>query len=258
MYKFKKGTSIHIKSSNKGKFTDYCGGKVTQECIDKGKHSKNPKIRKRATFAENARKWKHAKGGKAFVGNINVLDSNPKAYKEVKKRISRHQEGGIINGITGLISAFKQSKEIKSQIQENTSDALKLKQDSRQRVYDNLYNQKINDFQKQQQAFQQGEIGEQPSDIVLRHSVWDKTNLLSNQLNAEIDNELRNENLRLKQQKDAIVQSGILGFAQPIINKGSATLTKYLENKYSKLNWNNLKNSTKFTVNNNINLPNDL
>lgn len=50
---------IHIKKENKGKFTDYCGGEVTSECISKGKNSPNPKIRKRATFAANARKWNH-------------------------------------------------------------------------------------------------------------------------------------------------------------------------------------------------------
>lgn len=60
---YKKGNKIHIKKENKGKFTDYCGGKVTEECIQRGKRSKNPAIRKRATFAANARKWKHAKGG---------------------------------------------------------------------------------------------------------------------------------------------------------------------------------------------------
>lgn len=48
---------IHIKKENRGKFTDYCGGKVTSECISKGKNSPNPAIRKRATFAANARKW---------------------------------------------------------------------------------------------------------------------------------------------------------------------------------------------------------
>ncbi len=61
--KSKKGSKIHIKKQNKGKFTDYCGGKVTQECINRGKNSSDPKIRKRATFAENARKWKHQNGG---------------------------------------------------------------------------------------------------------------------------------------------------------------------------------------------------
>ena len=60
---FKKGSKIKIKKKNRGKFTEYCGGEVTQECIDKAKKSKNPKLRKRATFADNARKWKHKEGG---------------------------------------------------------------------------------------------------------------------------------------------------------------------------------------------------
>ena len=60
---FKKGGKIHIKKENRGKFTDYCGGKVTSECIARGKSSPNPAIRKRATFAANARKWKHQQGG---------------------------------------------------------------------------------------------------------------------------------------------------------------------------------------------------
>ena len=49
-------SGIHIKKANKGKFTDYCGGKVTNECIQRGKRSSNPKIRRRATFAANARR----------------------------------------------------------------------------------------------------------------------------------------------------------------------------------------------------------
>ena len=53
----KKGNKIHIKKANRGKFTEYCGGKVTAECIARGKRSPNPTIRKRATFAANARKW---------------------------------------------------------------------------------------------------------------------------------------------------------------------------------------------------------
>lgn len=59
----KSGGTIHIKKKNKGKFTDYCGGKVTEECIRKGKNSSNPTTRKRANFAANARKWKHEEGG---------------------------------------------------------------------------------------------------------------------------------------------------------------------------------------------------
>lgn len=54
----KRGGKIHIKKSHEGKFTDYCGGTVTEECIQRGKNSPNPKIRKQATFAKNARGWK--------------------------------------------------------------------------------------------------------------------------------------------------------------------------------------------------------
>lgn len=50
---------IHIKESQKGSFTSYCGGKVTNECIQRGKNSPDPKIRKKATFAANVRKFNH-------------------------------------------------------------------------------------------------------------------------------------------------------------------------------------------------------
>lgn len=57
--RFKKGRKIKIKKENVGSFTKYCGGNVTEECIRKGKSSPDPKIRKKATFAANSRKWKH-------------------------------------------------------------------------------------------------------------------------------------------------------------------------------------------------------
>ena len=57
--RFKKGNKIKIKKENVGSFTKYCGGNVTEACIQKGKNSPSPKIRKKATFAANARKWSH-------------------------------------------------------------------------------------------------------------------------------------------------------------------------------------------------------
>ena len=48
---------IEIKESNKGKFTEYCGGKVTNKCIEKGLDSQNETTRKRAQFAKNAKSW---------------------------------------------------------------------------------------------------------------------------------------------------------------------------------------------------------
>ena len=68
----KKG-GIHIKKKNRGKFTEYCGGKVTEECIKKGKNSSNSTIRKRATFAQNVRSFKHSFGG--LLADINYIKS---------------------------------------------------------------------------------------------------------------------------------------------------------------------------------------
>ena len=72
-------SGIHIKKQNEGKFTSYCGGKVTQACIDKAKASGNSKLIKRAVFAENSRHWKHQKGG-TLTQKIKLEDGN---YLEV-------------------------------------------------------------------------------------------------------------------------------------------------------------------------------
>ena len=56
---YKSGGRIHIKPENRGKFTEYCGGKVTDECIQRAKRSGNKKLIKRAVFTQNSIKWKH-------------------------------------------------------------------------------------------------------------------------------------------------------------------------------------------------------
>lgn len=83
----KKGNKIHIKKKNRGKFTDYCGGKVTSACISKGKNSPNPTIRKRATFAQNSRRWKHQEGGtfKKLPPYINIFYSDVKTPMDVEQ-----------------------------------------------------------------------------------------------------------------------------------------------------------------------------
>ena len=75
----KDGGGIHIKEKNKGKFTEYCGGKVTEACIRKGKNSSNPTTRKRATFAQNARNWNAFGGwlntqGGDFTNGVTFID----------------------------------------------------------------------------------------------------------------------------------------------------------------------------------------
>ncbi len=56
--------TIKIKPSRKGTFTRWAksqgktkNGKITAKAITAGKKSKNPAIRKKAVFAQNARKW---------------------------------------------------------------------------------------------------------------------------------------------------------------------------------------------------------
>jgi len=57
-------SSIHIKLENKGKLHKNLGvpqgKKLTEGELERAKHSDSAAVRKRATFAKNARKW--AKG----------------------------------------------------------------------------------------------------------------------------------------------------------------------------------------------------
>ena len=108
--------------------------KEKSDYLNWGKLSPKQKQQTKINKTDNARKWKHKEGGKAFVEGVNVLDSNTTAYKYVKKKYKMAQEGtkltfgqkvsnvgnwinnnqGIVNtavnGITGLISANKKSK----------------------------------------------------------------------------------------------------------------------------------------------------
>lgn len=100
----KKGSGIHIKKKNKGKFTKYCNGKVTQKCIDEAKRSGNPTLVKRATFAQNSRSWKHEDGGNVHKpnGHRSVLDNgwiNTKELKKKRKLVSFNQTGTFKRGI---------------------------------------------------------------------------------------------------------------------------------------------------------------
>lgn len=56
-------SGIHIKPSHEGKLHEDLGvkkgKKLTVAEEEKAKHSEDPKVRERATFALNARKWHH-------------------------------------------------------------------------------------------------------------------------------------------------------------------------------------------------------
>lgn len=100
----KKGSGIHIKKSHEGRFTEYCGGNVTEECIRRGKNSSDPKIRKQAVFAQNARKFKHQDGGSIY--GASQIQTNGNLSQQWKQQ----QEMAVQN--------FNQSMEQKKQLDE--------------------------------------------------------------------------------------------------------------------------------------------
>jgi hypothetical protein len=57
------GSGIHIKPSHKGLLHKDLGVKagspIPEKKLAAAKHSSNPAVRRRATFAENAKHWKH-------------------------------------------------------------------------------------------------------------------------------------------------------------------------------------------------------
>jgi hypothetical protein len=58
--------AIHIKPSHRGSFTKkaHAHGKSVAAYAKSAKHSSNPKTRKQAVFAANARKWNHKGSGR--------------------------------------------------------------------------------------------------------------------------------------------------------------------------------------------------
>tara|TARA_R100001440_G_scaffold68548_1_gene90113 strand:- start:506 stop:3937 length:3432 start_codon:yes stop_codon:yes gene_type:complete len=63
-----------------GAFTEYCGGRVTQRCIDKAKRSDDVTLRRRAVFAENMRNIGNKK--KAQDGVLQIPGIQPAAIEQ--------------------------------------------------------------------------------------------------------------------------------------------------------------------------------
>lgn len=89
---FKDGGSIRIDPKNKGKFnaTKKRTGKTTEELT----HSKNPLTRKRAIFAQNARRWRHADGGvlkNILDGENDVQELNRPSFEDWYKTVPKEK-----------------------------------------------------------------------------------------------------------------------------------------------------------------------
>lgn len=113
-------SGIKIKKKNRGKFTEYCGGTVTSACIARGKNSSDPAVRKRATFAANARAWKHQYGGTAQTKDVQQFLSQYKAGFDQPTQQTQRPVMEYSNDDDIVAPVFEEDSE--SQEQLDTSD----------------------------------------------------------------------------------------------------------------------------------------
>jgi len=92
------------KKGTVGSFTEYCGGKVTDDCIKRGLASRNAAIRKRANFARNVKKKEAGGPVDAIIGN---LDGS--LFSDGSTPIVSDAETGLTNmgGLKGAMQNFK-------------------------------------------------------------------------------------------------------------------------------------------------------
>ena len=220
----KNGSGIHIKESQKGSFTKYCKGKVTNECIQKGKNSPDPKIRKKATFAANARKWKHQDGGviKKFAQGNKV-----NLWQGLGNFLNSNVGQGLMSIGTNYLSTQSQNNQIdgqaeslKAQNEYNAQEVLSQLQKQSQQEASQMY-------QQWAQNYQQGLTQDQPSDIVAKHLGYKKysQNLASQQQN------LKNQNAAIDAQAQSQKAAQNANFWSSTIQSGLGMVGNWLSNK---------------------------
>ncbi len=106
-------SNIEINPKNKGKFTatKKRSGKSTEELT----HSKNPLTRKRAIFAQNAKKWNHKKNE-----GIERLDSNM-LMQLVTEELTRSD---VDSAISRKLSSSYDSSDFKSAVRKVAADVI--------------------------------------------------------------------------------------------------------------------------------------
>ena len=222
----KNGSGIHIKEKNKGSFTRWCGGNVTSECIQRGKNSSNPKIRKKATFADNARHFKHRLGG-----NIEKLQQGNKVswWSKVGNFINSDTGKALISTGTSLLKTNAENKQLeaeadaqKAQNEYDWEETMRQIQAQNQQEANQMY-------QQWAQAYQSGSTTDQPSDIVAKHLGYKRysQNLTSQQYN------LKNQNAAIDAQVKSQKAAQNANFWSSTLQQGLGMVGNYLSNKKS-------------------------
>ena len=243
LIELKKGNKIYIKPKNRGKFTKYCHGKVTDECIQKGKNSSNPAIRKRATFAANARKWKHKEGGllKFEDGGKNEAPSTKFLSKQWIKNAGDNI-GSFLNSDTGkglldigqnILSGYtdykKASNLLDSQVEQNKASLEQSYQDIMQEAMKNRILKQYQLKKQWQEAYQNGETLDNYSDIVAQHVGWDQYS--SALQNAE--QQKRQQEALMDQQAKQAKSNALGNLFGSVVQSGLGVLGNVLGNKNS-------------------------
>jgi hypothetical protein len=78
------------KSTNMGAFTEYCGGRITDDCIDRALNSNNESLRASAQTAKNVRARNGGESGRVLPGGI----MKPIGYGAFKFEGNKHDEAG--------------------------------------------------------------------------------------------------------------------------------------------------------------------
>lgn len=92
-----------------GAFTDYCGGKVTAECIERGLNSPDETTRKRAAFAKAMHTIKKAMGGEAdtsstdnYIAQQNDYFKNALNFNSLNSMMMSDQDGDLFKAVDGV------------------------------------------------------------------------------------------------------------------------------------------------------------
>lgn len=216
IYKFKNGSKIHIKENQKGSFTKYCNGKVTNECIQRGKNSPDPKIRKKAVFAQNSRRWKHKDGG--FVNGVNVLDSNPKACKHLKNKlkVKKAQTGSKLSNTISQVGNFLKSDTGKSVINAGQSILGGIQQANSI----NKIKSSFNDYNKQYRKQMEAQAMNNPN------------------INLQVENDIQNADpTNPNAMRGSIVRNNLMQkYRKQALNNASSYIDSNLQNLQAKQN----------------------
>ena len=179
---------------------------------------------------------KKVKKGQAFVKGVSVLDSNPNAYKYVKKKMRKAQDGGIfakignfmnsgagdliINGIGTIASSIQGNKASKKELEAKDAEMKSFKQNT----WKNKYIEALK---------HQNELNPNESDIVKQNNAYNEASALIGEEVADKQAEIDNQKIAIQNyfnnQRDEnisnIIQQAVNFIAKPKTNKQPVTTT---------------------------------